>query len=98
MQSILVNHPIQALTVRSAGLSNITAFMSSTISKEHVLVLAHLYGTRPKITLLMAEDDDGTVETLTNLISFFYVRLVRFKLQAGMSAGFTADDVKSLLK
>ena len=98
VQSILVKHPIQALTVHSAGLSNIAAFMSPIISKEHVLVLARLSGTHPKITLLMAEDDDGTVETLTNRISFFYVRLVRFTAKDGITAGFTTDDAKSLLK
>jgi hypothetical protein len=93
---ILVRHPLEVVTLASAGYLNAAAIMGDAIRKEQVeMLLAHCEAGE-KLTLLWPTHTD-IVPTLSELFPHFFIRLHRYECKEHTPAGFTADDVQVLL-
>jgi hypothetical protein len=93
---ILVRHPLEALTLISAGFTNSAALMGDTLSEEQVELLHTEYGAGERVTLFWPTHAD-VVPTLSALFPDFFVRLRRYEEKAGTPFGFLVEDVPELL-
>jgi DNA primase len=93
---ILVRHPLEALTLISAGFTNSAALMGDPLSEEQVELLHTEYGAGGKVTLFWPTHAD-VVPTLSVLLPDFFVRLRRYEEKGGTPLGFIAEDVPELL-
>jgi MFS transporter, NNP family, nitrate/nitrite transporter len=93
---ILVRHPLEALTLISAGFTNSAALMGDTLSEEQREMLLAKYKAGEKVTLFWPTHAD-VVPTLSALLPNFFVRLRRYKEKGGTPFGFIAEDVPELL-
>jgi DNA primase len=93
---ILVRHPVEALSLISAGHMNAVAIMGDSISHAQMGILLDQYGTGGKVTLVWPIQTD-VVPTLSELFPHFYVRLCRYEERGDTPVGFTAEDVSNLL-
>jgi DNA primase len=93
---ILVRHPLEALTLISAGFTNSAALMGDTLSAEQRELLLAEYTAGEKVTLFWPTHVD-VVPTLSALLPDFFVRLRRYEERGDTPLGFTAEDVRELL-
>jgi hypothetical protein len=93
---ILVRHPLEVITLVSAGHLNAVAIMGDTLSSEQKEVLLAEYTAGERVTLLWPTQVD-VVPTLSELLPDFFVRLRRFEEDSGIPSGFTVEKVQELL-
>jgi DNA primase len=93
---ILVRHPLEAITLVSAGYLNAVAIMGDTLSKEQMEMLHTEYGAGEKVTIFWPIHVD-VVPTLSELLLDFFVRLRRYEEKSSTPTGFTIDEARELL-
>jgi hypothetical protein len=75
---ILVQHPLEALILVSAGYSNAVAIMGDTLCNEQLKLLLAEYEAGEKVTLFWPIHAD-VVPALSELLPDFFVRLRRYE-------------------
>jgi DNA primase len=93
---ILVRHPLDAITLVSAGHLNAVAIMGDALSEKQKELLLSEFGAGEKVTLFWSIQFD-VVPTLSELFPHFFVRLCRYEERGDTPLGFTAEDVATLL-
>ena len=93
---IICRHPLEVLLLYQAGFEAV-ALMSDSINKEQLKLLSRDCGESNKLTLFFAQDDHHTVDIVAELLTLFYIRLVRYDPQPDTPFGFKPEEINDLL-
>ena len=94
---ILVRDPLQVMALSEAGYGNSIGYMGDTIAPNQCHLLYRTLGANAKISLVAGDDDEDVAENLNSMLPLFFVHLIRFKRNKTVPAGFTVNEITTLL-